>query len=77
MFEDTLVGKVIEHYEVTHHIPVLVEVVDAGDAASVMVRVVHMFDITGPIARVTRHHGLKTHTETQVMLKDITMSQFN
>lgn len=71
MFEDTLVGKAIGHYEVTHHIPVLVEVVNAGDAASVMVRVVHMFDVTGPVAWVTRHHGLKTHTETQVMLKDV------
>lgn len=74
MFEDTLVEKVIENYEVTHHIPVLVEVVDAGDAASVTVWVVHMFDVTGPITWVTRHHGLKTHTETQVMLNDVILS---
>lgn len=71
MFEDTLVENVMKHYEVTHHIPVLVEVVDAGDAASVTVWVVHMFDVSGPIAWVTRHHGLKTHTETQVMLYDV------
>lgn len=40
-------------------VPVLVEVVDAGDAASVGVRVVHVFDVTGPVSRVTRHHGLR------------------
>lgn len=43
-------------------VPVLVEVVDAGDAAPVTVRVVHVFDVTCPVSWVTRHHGLKTQT---------------
>lgn len=38
-------------------VPVLVQVVDAGDAASVSVRIVHMFDVSGAVSRVTRHHG--------------------
>lgn len=42
------------------HVPVLVQVVDAGEAASVAVRVVHMFDVTGSVSGVTRHHGLRT-----------------
>lgn len=47
----------------THLRPVLVEVVDARDAAPVTVRIVHVFDVAGPVSRVTRHHGLNTHGE--------------
>lgn len=39
-------------------IPVLVEVVDAGDAASITVGVVYVFDIARPVSWVTRHHSL-------------------
>ncbi len=41
-------------------IPVLVEIVDARDAASVTVRVVDMADVPCPITWVTGDHGLKT-----------------
>lgn len=40
-------------------VPVLVEVVDAGDAAAVTVWVVHVFDVARPVSWVTRHHGLE------------------
>ena len=44
----------------THLRPGLVEVVDARDAAPVMVGIVHVFDVAGPVSRVTRHHSLST-----------------
>lgn len=40
-------------------VPVLVEIVDARDAASVPVWVVNMSDVTRSVARVTSNHGLK------------------
>lgn len=40
-------------------IPVLVEIVDARDAASVTVRVVNMADIPRTVAWVTSNHCLK------------------
>lgn len=51
-------GEDPEDAAVFRGVPVLVEVVDAGDAASVAVRVVDMFDVTSAVSRVTRHHGL-------------------
>lgn len=40
--------------------PVLVEIVDTRDAASVTVRVVDMADVPCPVTWVTGNHGLKT-----------------
>lgn len=41
-------------------VPVLVEIVDARDAASIAVGVVNMADVTGTVTWVTGNHGLKT-----------------
>lgn len=41
------------------HIPVLVQIVDAGDAASITVRIVNMTNIPCPIPWITGNHGLE------------------
>lgn len=40
------------------NIPVLIQVIDAGDAAPVAVGIVNMPHVPEPTAWVTRHHGL-------------------
>lgn len=57
----------------THLRPVLVEVVDARDAAPVAVRIVHVFDVAGPVSRVTRHHGLITQPTTSTLLSPVVL----
>lgn len=52
--------KCIFTLEMYLDIPVLVQIVDARDAASVAVWVVNMADVTCPVAWVTGNHGLKT-----------------
>lgn len=39
-------------------VPVLIQVIDAGDAAPVAVGIVNVPHVPKPIAWVTRHHGL-------------------
>lgn len=51
-------GEDPEDSTVLRGVPVLVEVVGAGDAASVAIWVVDMFDVTSTVSRVTCHHGL-------------------
>lgn len=40
------------------NIPVLIQVIDTGDAAPIAVGIVNMPHVPEPIAWVTRHHGL-------------------
>ncbi len=42
------------------NIPVLVEIVDTRDAASITVRVVNMADVPCPVSWVTGNHALDT-----------------
>lgn len=39
-------------------VPVLIQVIDTGDAAPIAVGIVNMPHIPQPVARVTCHHGL-------------------
>lgn len=41
-------------------IPVLVKIVDTGDAPSITVRVVNVAHVPCPVTWVTGNHGLKT-----------------
>lgn len=40
------------------NIPVLIQVIDTGDAAPIAVGIVNMPHVPEPIAWITRHHGL-------------------
>lgn len=40
------------------YIPIRVEVINRGNATSIVIRIIHVFDVMTALGRVTRHHRL-------------------
>lgn len=61
------------------NIPVLIQVIDTGDAAPIAVGIVNMPHVPEPIAWVTRHHGLVEMEEGGLLRpgRDILRKQAN
>lgn len=45
------------------HIPVLIQIVDAGNAAPISVWIIHVTHVFRAVARVTSHHSLRRKAE--------------